>query len=207
MANKIAFRTGLPLVLTLGALVVLTGCPIQSPPPFDASGTYTGVYGLDDPQFTGADNCGMTLDIYHNPGAPRLKSTFTGVAQLNWDCLLGPQFQDLLGIQEETVKLPLLAVLHADGSYRFDLKLSIADIPEQLAQYLDESELDLDLANTFEAFEVSFTGVGADADGDGFMDESEGSLSVFHQFRNTEGELITLDTSGTFAVSAIIPVG
>jgi hypothetical protein len=196
---KPVLRCGLFLAVCAAGLTGLTGCDLLKPP-FDVSGTYSGVFGLDDPQFALGDNCGITLELFHLPNVPVIQSTFAGVARLDWDCLLPPVFQDLLGIVSDAAVLPLLATLKDDGSFNFELELSLDKIPPQLRDRFNPAGFDFEEAAGFDAFSISFSGTGVDEDDDFSMDSAEGNLAVLLRFRNGEGETFTLDTSGTFGV-------
>ena len=200
MKTKAVLRCGVLMAAVVLALTGLAGCNMPTPP-FNVTGTYSGVYGLDDPQFALDDNCGITLELYHEPNIPFLQSTFAGVARLEWDCLLTPFFQTILGIESESAVLPLLATLKEDGTFSFDLELNVDDIPAALLDSIDQAGLDFDPTESFIAFAIHFSGTGVDTDDDGYMDTTDGSLSVYLQFLDDNGEEKTLDASGTYGVT------
>ncbi len=190
-ARAIALMGGALMALTL------TGCP-QPPPPFDVSGVYEGTYGLVEPGFALPDACPIFFELYHEPQIPFIASTFAGVAWLDWDCLLNPAAQDLLGITTESLRAPVLAVLRTDGTYELNIAIDSDDLPNILAQQIDDETLDIEILQTFQEFEFSFTGFGEDVDKNGFMDQTVGTLSVLFSFIDEDGALVTIDEAGEY---------
>ncbi|MFP4501633.1 MAG: hypothetical protein ACLFTT_11585 [Candidatus Hydrogenedentota bacterium] len=190
------------IAIALVGVLFLSGCP-QPVPPFDVSGIYEGAYTLDNPIEGASGTCDFELELYHETRIPLIRSTFAGLVRISWDCLLTPSLQDTLGLTGEYAVLPVLATLEQDGSYALEIDLESGPIPEALRnQFSDAEETPLD---SFESFQFIFNGQGYDVDEDGFMDETEGGISVVLEWTDEDGAPDEIQSSGAFSAVYVEP--
>lgn len=190
----------LSIVLAVAfAGLALQGCPPPlGPPPFDVTGIYDGTFVPTNPGFGMAPSGPMSLELYHYPQSPFIPNTFAGLVSIDWDTLLPPLVQQLLGITEDFLVVPVLANLQPDGSYELNISINGTGIPPELAGDVDMHEATSGLESTFQQFQLTFAGTGADNDGDGAMDVTNGTFSALLEYLDAQQKPIRVEFDGTY---------
>ena len=191
------------VVFTILAGLALQGCPPMGPPPFNVTGVYEGTFVLDDPGQAAASSGPMSLELYHHPESQLIPNTFAGLVRIDWDTLLSPLAQSLLGITDDWLIVPVLANLQSDGSYQLEITLDGSGIPAPLTGDVDMQAATQGLEAAFQKFELAFAGSGTDTDADGAMDNTTGTLSILFEYLNAQQELIHIELSGAYQATFV----
>ncbi|GEM_PF-2952379 len=176
------------IVVLVLLIVCVAGCPER--PPFNASGSYEGEW---DTTGKALEGCGLTMQLFQLPKVPFIKFLVAGIVTFDLDCIIPIDTAGLLDIDLPELTVPLLGAMDEDGNLELALELDADKIPQELFEMFAG---DVSTETPFEEFNVTFKGVGADADGDDSMDGYAGNFALWAKTAAN-----TANLAGTFDVA------